>query len=130
MNYGTLLFKMGDLNESLSYLKNVVKVNKWHYASHYNLGQLLSRLGKKEEANKYLSRADTLQQANTRIGFFQENLKSNPENISDWLNMGIALQSQENYSEAYEVFKIVDHLDSNKHDLKQNLAFFQKLFKN
>ena len=36
LNYGTLLFKMGDLNESLSYLKNVVKVNKWHYASHYN----------------------------------------------------------------------------------------------
>ena len=55
LNYGTLLFKMGDLNESLSYLKNVVKVNKWHYASHYNLGQLLSRLGKKDEANKYLS---------------------------------------------------------------------------
>lgn len=123
LNYGTLLFKMGDLNESLSYLKNVVKVNKWHYASHYNLGQLLSRLGKKDEANKYLSRADTLQQANTRIGFFQENLKSNPENISDWLNMGIALQSIENFSEAYEVFKIVDHLDSNNLDLKQNLAF-------
>ena len=123
LNFGTLLFKIGDLNESLFYLNNVVNVNKWHYASHYNLGQLLLRLGKNEEADKYLLRADTLQQVNTRIGFFQENLISNPENISDWLNMGIALQSIENYSEAYEVFKIVDHLDPNNLDIKQNLAF-------
>ena len=37
--------------------------------------------------------------------------------------MGIALQSIENYTEAYEVFKIVDHLDPNNLDIKQNLAF-------
>lgn len=123
LNFGTLLFKMGNLNESLFYLNNVVNVNKWHYASHYNLGQLLLRMGKNEDADKYLLRADTLQQVNTRIGFYQENLTSNPDNISDWLNMGIALQSIENYTEAYEVFKIVDHLDPNNLDVKQNLAF-------
>ena len=104
-------------------MNNVVNVNKWHYASHYNLGQLLLRMGKNEDADKYLLRADTLQQVNTRIGFYQENLTSNPDNISDWLNMGIALQSIENYTEAYEVFKIVDHLDPNNLDVKQNLAF-------
>jgi len=123
LNFGTLLFKIGDLKNSLKFLENTVRINKWHYASHYNLGQLLLRLERNEEAEKYLLRADTLQQANKRIGFFQENLKSNPVNISDWLKMGITLQSIENLNEAYEVFKIVDHLDPNNLDVKQNLAF-------
>ena len=123
LNFGTLLFKIGDLKNSLKFLENTVRINKWHYASHYNLGQLLLRLDRNEEAEKYLLRADTLQQTNKRIGFFQENLKSNPQNISDWLKMGIALQSIENWNEAYEVFKIVDHLDPDNLDVKQNLAF-------
>ena len=123
LTLGALLFNRGQIEQAISYLESAIKVNKWDYSAHYNLGRALIRLGQQSEGEKYLATADTLQMVSARIGFLKTNLRSKPDNLSDWIKLGYTLQSVENLEEAYQVFKIVQFLNPEDLAVRENIAY-------
>ncbi len=119
---GSLLLLTGAVDEAVGHLEGVVKQRPWHYWATYNLGQTLLRLGRREEGEHYLARADTLQEELKNIQDWRELAEMNPDQLMLWVNLGEALRRTGRVDEAIHAFHIALSLRPEYTALESNLA--------
>ena len=58
--FGAFLARTGRNEEAVSHLEAVAVQQPWHVGAHYNLERALMALGRREEAQRYLEKTDSL----------------------------------------------------------------------
>ena len=119
---GSLLLLMGAVGEAVEHLETVVEQRSWHYWAHYNLGQALVRLGRQEEALRYLAKAESLQGAVEDIQHWQSLTEQNPDQLMHWVNLGDALRRAGRIDEAIEAHQTAFYLGPQYLAVQNNLA--------
>jgi|TARA_Y100000310_G_C20704167_1_gene833331 tetratricopeptide (TPR) repeat protein len=119
---GSMLFQAGEFQKALPYLEAVSDKRPWDYWAHNNLGLVLIRLGNKEDGEKYLSIANSLQNLESEIENARNQAQSNPYNIINWLVLGDQLRKMGRLEEAAEVYKVAVFLDSKNIFLREKMG--------
>jgi Flp pilus assembly protein TadD len=96
----------GKSEEAVRYLEEVVEERPWHHGAHYKLGRGLAQAGRSYEAQRYLARADTLQQLQSDIVRQRELIHMTPDNPKHWLKLGNMLQRAGRQQEAESAFRV------------------------
>jgi tetratricopeptide (TPR) repeat protein len=119
---GSMLFQAGEFQKALPYLEAVSDKRPWDYWAHNNLGLVLIRLGNKEDGEKYLSIANSLQNLESEIENARNQAQSNPYNIINWLVLGDQLRKMGRLAEAAEVYKVAVFLDPKNIFLREKMG--------
>lgn len=119
---GALLVRLQRHEDALPYLEAVVAQDPHHRGAHYNLGQALVHLQRTAEAEHYLTRADSLQQAEAALGDLAETARVNPDAPQAWVDYGNALRRSGRGAEAREAYRKALNLAPWSLALQNNLA--------
>ncbi len=125
-NYGYVVgvqhLRNGDLQDAADLLKDVTGKLTTHYAAHYNLGQALLGLGEQEEAQYYLTRADTLLELQKEVEKWERLVNSNSHEPMLWVNYGTALHESGRIDDAIEALGIAFSLQPQWLEIQNNIA--------
>ncbi len=109
---GSQLLKLDRHDEAVAHLRRVHNARPWHYGATYKLGRALAQQGKIGEAERYLARADTLQQLQKDITRQQELIRQNPNHPDSWRKLGVMLRAVGQSAEAERAHARARALDS------------------
>ncbi|GAB5521751.1 MAG: hypothetical protein RhofKO_40020 [Rhodothermales bacterium] len=118
---GTLLFRLNRIDEAEPYLRAVAEAREWHHGAQYNLGQVLVRQDN-NEAEFYLTRADSAQQLQQRINEAQNAINREPDTLERWLELADVLRGGGMTDRAVEAYKVAVSLQPENLFLQANLA--------
>lgn len=103
---GSLLLQSGNLAEAEDQLRRTVEQQPWHAKAHYNLSVVLARLGKEDEAKRYLAKADSLQQIHESVETFERRTRRDPGDPAAWATYGYALSRAGRDAEAIRALQV------------------------
>ena len=124
---GSLLYQTGRLEEAIGYLRAATAQRPWHYGSHYNLGMALTRLGHDEAGQRYLERANTLQELQGKISRVQRKARLQPDSVETWITLADAFHTIGRIDRALENYKIALTLEPGNLMLYDNIAYLYML---
>lgn len=119
---GSLLLKTGQAEEALPHLLEVAEGQPWHHAAHYNLGQALVRLGRKEQGEAVLKRAEELRALDAKVQHQLGTVRSFPEDPLAHAALGSVLRRAGRYEEAMRAYQMATYLDPQNLDIRSNMA--------
>lgn len=119
---GYFSFRAGQLEEAVELLKGVAEQRPWHYEAHYNLGQALLRLARREEAQQYLARAGSIEVLQSEIEQARARAESNPKALGAWVALGDVLRRAGRHEEAADAYKAALYLAPRDLVLQNNVA--------
>jgi predicted Zn-dependent protease len=105
------LYQLGRLEEAVPHLKQAADARLLHYPAQYNLGQALMRLGREEEAERYLTRADSSRSLMDQITSAQSAASRNPESVDHWIRLGELFRRAGERDRAVQAFNRAASLD-------------------
>ena len=103
---GNALLQNEKLLEAEAQLRRTIEQQPLHAEAHYSLGVVLARLGKQDEAERYLAKVDSLQQIDQAIDAFERRTRRNPNDPAAWVTYGYALSRAGRDAEAIRAFQI------------------------
>ena len=107
---------------AVEYLRTAVEERPWHQGSVYNLGQALMRFGRTGQAKTYLSRADRLEQQQSRIERVRAQAQDAPGEPEQWRKLGRVLRRAGRLEEARETFSVALYLRPQDSTLRNEVA--------
>lgn len=119
--YGSLLFQMGRVKESLQPLRQVVAEAPSNRGAHYYLGQALARRGKNEEAREHLSEAERLRKLENKIDKLEGEAEVYSQQPERWIKLGRALRQAGKIDKAIEAYTIAQTLDPRNQVIRDTL---------
>tara|TARA_B100000470_G_C19781094_1_gene387693 strand:- start:202 stop:1383 length:1182 start_codon:yes stop_codon:yes gene_type:complete len=119
---GSLFLSNGDLDQSISYLQDVVNKRPWHYWSHHSLGQALYRIGNTTDGERYMDLAKEMQKEIESIDYWNNLANMNPDQTLLWINLGDAYRKMSRFDEAKNAFQVALSLDPKNVAIQNNLA--------
>lgn len=119
---GAQLLRTGQAEGAAAYLRTVIEQRPWHYGAHYNLGQALVRLGRRSEAQHFLTRADSLQELQSKVEHAQVTAETNPGLPMNWVRLGEMLRQSGRIEEALEAYQVARSLAPENLAVQHNLA--------
>ena len=119
---GSLLFRTEQVEEALIYLEPVALQRPWHHGAQYNFGQVLMRLGREQEAQRYFVLADSAQQLTQRINEAQQQVDMHPDSLDYWVNLGVLFRHAGQLDRAVEAYQVAVALEPWNLFLQNNLA--------
>lgn len=120
---GSMLSQLGRTEEAIAYLQAAAQRSPWHYWTHYSLGQALIRLGRLDDGQRFLARADSLQELDSRIERLRKQAEVDPGNILNWLRLGSILHSLQRLEEAATVYKTALYIAPENPVIRENVAY-------
>lgn len=124
---GSLLLTAGMVDESVPYLFSASKQMPWHYGTHYNLGQALLHVGKKDEAEIFFSRADSLRDLENLSARLLLRTRANPQDQAGWGNLGNTYREMGRLNDANKAYKIALSLGPADVQLENTVAYLSLL---
>ena len=121
--YGTLLLQTGQLEEAVTYLERVKERWPWDQGVFYSLGQAQPRLGRQEEGKRYLTKADTLQELQSKIEPQRQLTDLQPGNPNNWIRLGKVLHDAYRTKEANEAYKVALSINPANIPLQETIAY-------
>lgn len=118
---GALLLRNEKPAEALSYLGASVEARPWYYPALNNLGRALLQLGREDEAERYLERAEVMQALDVDIEQARLDVQRFPDIPNRWIDLARLLVEAGRYGEAEDAFNRAVYLDP------MNLAFHNDL---
>ena len=102
---GKQLMSAGRPGAAAETLRTVAQKKPWHHGAHQNLGRALMRQGKKEEAQRYLTAADSLQQLQGEIRRLKNQIQTTPNDPRSWLRLSKKLKQAGRRKEAARAYR-------------------------
>ena len=119
---GSYLFKTGRSEEALSHLRVIVEKRPWHHGSHYNLGQVLIRLGREEEGKEYLDKAEQVRAKQATIDQLENTRNSMPDDPYTHAALAFELRRAGRYNDAMHAYKVALYLAPQSVEIQNNIA--------
>jgi tetratricopeptide (TPR) repeat protein len=119
---GELLVKNQKFEEALAVLRAVVDGMPWHRGAQYNYGQALQRLGRPEEAKKYLDEAERVRAIGAQIEHLENTIRSLPSDPMAHASLAFALRRVGRYNDAMHAYKVAAHLAPANMEIQNNIA--------
>jgi len=119
---GTLYFRNGDTEKAVEYLEPVANKLEFHQGAQYNYGQALRRLGKEDEAQIYLARADSAQKLQQMVNEAVDGINNDPGNRDKWVELALLLWQTGQRERAVESYTTAVNIDPANFALQSNLA--------
>ena len=119
---GTLYFRNGDTEKAVEFLEPVADKLEFHQGAQYNYGQALRRLGKEEEAQFYLARADSAQKLQQMVNEAVDGINNDPGNRDKWVELALLLWKTEQKERAVESYTTAVNIDPGNFAMQSNLA--------
>ncbi len=125
--FGALLAISDRREEALEHLEAVAHERPWHYSSVYNAGQALIRLGRTDEGQDYLEKAEELRREEAKIEQAQITVKNVPDDPYAHAQLASLLRRAGRYDDAMHAYKVALHLDPGNLEFMNNLAVLHVL---
>ncbi|HKJ69793.1 MAG TPA: tetratricopeptide repeat protein [bacterium] len=122
---GSLYYQLGEFERAVRHLSTTLSQHSWDYRAHHTLGQTLMRMGREEDGQKFLVRADTLRNRLSDIVALEQEALDKPNNMMLWANLGRELARIGNDPEAIRVMHRALALDPGNIALLNNLAYLE-----
>ena len=106
---GNALLQNEKLPQAEAQLRRTIEQQPLHAQAHYSLGVALARLGKQDEAERYLAKVDSLQYIEQALDAFERRTQRNPNDPAAWVAYGYALGRAGRDAEAIRAFQIALH---------------------
>lgn len=119
---GTLYFRNGDTEKAVEYLEPVANELEFHQGAQYNYGQALRRLGREDEAQFYLARADSAQKLQQMVNEAVNGINNEPANRDNWVRLALLLWQTGQQERAVESYTTAVNIDPANFALQSNLA--------
>lgn len=119
---GSLLMRSGHYEEAVPLLQDVVEKRPYHQGAHYNLGQALVRVGRGDEAQTHLAKADSLQKLQSEIDRRADRARANPDNPQSWVEFAQVLRSVGRFGDAKKALTRALDLVPGHIPLQNNIA--------
>lgn len=119
---GSLLYRTGRYGEAVELLEPVVASDDRNEGALFTLGQALLRMGREDEAQRYLDRLEAVRQEKERIQTLQREAKLHPDDPEGWLKLADALAEAGHLDAAINAHKVAVGLRPHHIPLKNNLA--------
>jgi len=119
---GELLVKNQKYEEALEVLRAVIDNMPWHRGAQYNYGQALRRLGRQEEAKKYLDEAEHVRATAAQIEHLENTIRSLPNDPMAHASLAFALRRVGRYNDAMHAYKVAAHLAPANMEIQNNIA--------
>lgn len=119
---GSYLLKLGRSDEAIEHLLSVAEAKPWHHPSHYNLGQVLLRMGRTEQGRAMLERAEEIRALDAKVVQQLNTVQSNPTDPLAHAALGSVLRMAGRNQEALRAYKMSYHLDPENLDVQNNIA--------
>ncbi len=103
---GNALLKSGNLAEAEAQLRRTIEQQPGHAKAHYSLSAVLARLGKQDEAERYLAKMDSLRQIEESIDTFERRTRLYPDDPAAWVTYGYTLNRAGRRAEAIRAFQV------------------------
>jgi len=122
---GALLVQLGRFAEAISLLQTVVQHWPGHGAAAYNLGRALIATGRTEAGQRYLARADSLQQLTEQLLHARRRTELQPDDPDAWSAYARLLMEAGYLDQAYTALQTALTLVPGNLALLSNLATLQ-----
>ncbi len=119
---GELLVKAQRHEEALGILQEVVAKWPWHHGAQYNIGQALIRLGRAEEAKKYLVEAERVRAWDAKLEHLENTVRSLPNDPFAHAALASMLRRTGRYNDALHAYKVAEHLAPHNMEIQNNIA--------
>lgn len=134
--------------KALAYYDNALKVNYKFYPTYYNKGELLIKMGKREEAFINFKKAIEMNQLffapyyavgffyleennlDQSLAYFKKVIELKPDFVEAYNGVGTVLFKKEKIEESIEYFKKALQIDPNNRTAQKNLKIAHKLTEN
>lgn len=121
------LVKLGRWSEALAPLEGVAREWPWHQGAHYNMAQVLMRLGRADEAEAMQRYAEELRELQAQIANQTTASRTYAENPYAHANLGALLRQARRYDEAMKAYAVALYLDPGNRDFQNNAAVLHLL---
>ncbi|MGH7491500.1 MAG: tetratricopeptide repeat protein [bacterium] len=119
---GELLVKTKQYEEAMTVLSEVVAKWPWHHGAQYNYGQALVRLGRQEEARKYLDEAERLRAWDAKLEHLENTVRSMPNDAFSHAALASMLRRTGRYNDAMHAYKVAQHLAPQDMEIQINIG--------
>ena len=109
---GSLLFRMGALEQAQPYLEEAVAALPSFYPAQYTIGQLLLQLGDEERAQYHLAQADTARALFQQITQVERAINRFPAEAAYRVQLGELYHQASMYDRAAQAFEAATRLDA------------------
>ncbi len=120
--FGSALLKTGDVEAAEGVFRSVLAQRRSHEGANYSLGQALLRQGKTEEAQRFLDRADALQNLQAEIAAAQAAAYQQPDRPARWLELTRLLLVAGRLDEARQAMGVAHYLRPNDVNIQNDIA--------
>lgn len=102
---GALLLRNDQPAEALPYLQASVEARPWYHPALSNLGRALLEIGRRQEAERYIKRAEEMQALDVDITQARLDLQHAPEISQRWIDLARLMVKAGRYDEAEDAFR-------------------------
>lgn len=119
---GTLLFRLGRLDEADEMLRSALDGAPWDYSTLYSLGQVLQRQGRTDEAEEMLRRAADARRRESDLRVAERAARQSNQNAAGHVQYASELIRAGRLDEALDRFRMALALDPSDLTIRQNIA--------
>lgn len=124
---GSLLVKTQQYEASLKHLHIVAGDWPWHHSTLYNIGQALVRIGRQDEARKYLQEAEDLRAVEAKITEMEKKVRLVPDDAYAHAGLGTLLRRVGRYNDAMHAYQVAISLAPDNFEFQLNAAVLEYL---
>ena len=124
---GLYLVKLGRPDEALTHLQAVMEQWPWHHGAHYNMGQALARLGRREEAQQVQEQAEALRGLQAQISNHETSVRTHPTDPFAHAGLGSLFRRAGRYRDAMHAYSVALFLAPNNLEFRNNVAILHLL---
>ncbi len=121
------LVKLGRWDEALAPLEAVAQEWPWHQGAHYNMAQVLMRLGYAEEAQAVQKYAEELRALQAEITSQTTASRTYADDPYAHAELGALLRKARRYDEAMQAYSVALYLDPDNPSFRNNVAVLHLL---
>lgn len=118
----SMLLRNGEAEDAAGEFRQVVSRDARQSKGYFGLGRALARLGRTEEATRYLAIADSLKQIEDGLREYETKTRLYPDDPAAWATYGYALYQAGRDSEAMKAYQTVLRIDPENIDVRFGVA--------